>query len=103
MKQDDAPRLPSVHAHPDEEHPDLSALNARSGLWLFAVYLSAYAVFMAMAAFSPRTMGLATPLGPNVAIVYGFGLILGAVLLALVYMLVCKLNADRFASGGGGK
>lgn len=93
-----APEKPA--AAPPDEHPELSASNARSGLILFAVYLAAYAVFMGLAAFSPRTMGRSTPLGPNVAILYGFGLIFGAVLLALVYMLLCKLNADRFHRGG---
>lgn len=92
------PPKPGAAPHQDE-HPELSASNARSGLILFAVYLAAYAVFMGLAAFSPRTMGQSTPLGPNVAILYGFGLIFGAVLLALVYMLLCKLNADRFHRG----
>lgn len=78
-------------------------MNSRSGLWLFAVYLAAYLIFVGMAAYAPATMGQPTPLGPNVAILYGFGLILGAVVLAMAYMFVCKRNADRFAQEGGGK
>jgi uncharacterized membrane protein (DUF485 family) len=91
---------PAAHA---DEHLDLLARNSRTGLWLFAVYLAAYVVFVVMAAFAPGMMGQPTPLGPNVAILYGFGLIFGAVLLAMLYMLLCKLNADRFAREGGGK
>ncbi|MCE9525220.1 MAG: DUF485 domain-containing protein [Planctomycetales bacterium] len=86
-----------------DEHLDLSARNSRTGLWLFAVYLAAYVVFVVMAAYAPGTMGQPTPLGPNVAIVYGFGLIFGAVLLAMVYMFLCKRNADQFDREGGGR
>lgn len=91
---------PAAH---EDEHLDLSALNSRAGLWLFFIYLSAYVVFVVMAAFAPETMGQPTPLGPNVATLYGLGLIGGAVLLALVYMFVCKRNADWFAREGEGK
>jgi uncharacterized membrane protein (DUF485 family) len=90
---------PKAASHHDDEHPELSALNARAGLWLFAVYFAAYAVFIRLAVASPEAMGWVTPLGINLAILYGFGLIVGAVLLALVYMWVCKRNADRFAGG----
>src|SRR4051812_18984449 len=91
---------PAAHV---DEHLDLSARNSRTGLWLFAVYLAAYAVFVGMAAYAPATMGKETPLGPNVAILYGFGLIFGAVLLAMVYMFLCKRNADQFEREGGGR
>lgn len=90
-------------SHSGDEHPEISSRNARAGLWLFAVYLIAYVVFMGLAALSPQTMSLATPLGPNLAIIYGFGLIFGAVLLALFYMAVCKWNADQFGREGGGR
>jgi len=85
----------------EDEHPELSARNARSGLWLFAVYLAAYAVFIRLAAASPDVLGWITPLGPNLAIVYGFGLIVGAVVLALVYMRMCRRNEQKFRGAGG--
>src|SRR3954469_4112807 len=97
---EDVAGSPAAHA---DEHLDLSAMNSRTGLWLFAVYLAAYVVFVGMAAYAPETMGQTTPLGPNVAILYGFGLIFGAVLLAMLYMLLCKLNADSFAREGEGR
>jgi uncharacterized membrane protein (DUF485 family) len=78
-----------------EDHPELTAANASSGLWLFALYCLAYGVFMYLAAFSPQTLAMVTPLGPNLAIVYGFGLILGAMVVALLYMLLCQGNASR--------
>lgn len=79
----------------EDEHLELASLNARSGLILFAIYSAIYAVFVGLSAFSPETMGMSTPLGPNVAILYGFGLIVGAFLLALVYMVLCQRNARQ--------
>ena len=86
----------------DDEHPELSSRNARMGLVLFILYLVFYGGFMGLNAFSPLTMK-ATPLtsppfaGVNLAILYGVALIIGAVLLALVYMFLCKRNADQHA------
>ena len=97
---DDPAGSPADHV---DEHLDLSARNSRTGLWLFAVYLTAYVVFVGMAAYAPETMGQPTGLGPNVAILYGFGLIFGAVLLAMAYMFLCKRNADQFEREGGGR
>jgi uncharacterized membrane protein (DUF485 family) len=81
--------------HPASAPTDLASRNARTGLWLFFLYTTIYAGFVGLAAFSPTTMGQPTPLGPNVAIVYGMGLIVGAVLLALVYMALCRRNAQQ--------
>ena len=65
------------------------ALHARAGLKLFAVYVALYAGFIALAVFQAPLMG--RPLfGVNLAIVYGFGLIGAALLLAVVYMLLCS-------------
>lgn len=64
--------------------------NARLGLVLFAAYLAMYGGFMALAAFSPQTMA-STPFGgTNLAILYGMGLIVGAIALALLYMVLCR-------------
>jgi len=87
-------------SHHHDEHPDLAALNARTGLWLFAAYTAVYAAFVWLSAFSVETMAMPTPIGPNVAILYGFGLIFGAIVLALVYMALCKRNADLVRRAG---
>ncbi len=63
--------------------------NARYGLILFAVYLALYAGFMAVSTLSPRAMAAPVLLGINLAIVYGFGLIIAALVLALIYMALC--------------
>jgi uncharacterized membrane protein (DUF485 family) len=66
--------------------------NARIGLALFAVYLLLYGGFVGLAAFAPARMELAPLAGVNVAIWYGFGLIIAAMLLALVYGWVCRTD-----------
>ena len=46
-----------------DDHPEVSAANARAGLVLFFVYLAFYAGFMGLAAFTPQAMG--TPFAPS--------------------------------------
>ena len=68
----------------------MEARNARIGYVMFGVYLLLYTGFVLLNAFAPETME-ATPVeGINLAILYGFGLILTAILLSLVYGLLCK-------------
>ena len=55
------------------------------GLKLFLLYLTAYGVFVALNAFWPEVMKTPAVAGVNLAIVYGFGLIVGAFVLALIY------------------
>lgn len=63
--------------------------NARIGIWLFGVYLLLYGGFVLINTFSPHTME-ATPIeGVNLAIIYGFGLIVAALVLALIYGWMC--------------
>jgi uncharacterized membrane protein (DUF485 family) len=66
--------------------------NARVGLWLFLIYLAIYAGFVLLAAFSPATMQRTPLAGVNVAIWYGFGLIAGALVLALLYGWLCRIE-----------
>ena len=64
--------------------------NARLGLVLFAVYLACYVGFVAMAALSQDVMRRPAWGGVNVAVLYGFGLIVGAFVISIVYMLLCR-------------
>jgi uncharacterized membrane protein (DUF485 family) len=79
--------------------------NARLGLRLFAVYSFFYGAFVLLAAFRPQSME-ATPLaGVNLAIWFGFGLIVAAIVLALIYGWACRATGDvgHDPSGGGGR
>jgi uncharacterized membrane protein (DUF485 family) len=64
--------------------------HTRFGLILFFVYLVFYSGFVVLAAFSPETMERLPAAGVNLAIWYGFGLIVAAFLLALLYGLACR-------------
>jgi uncharacterized membrane protein (DUF485 family) len=86
----------SAAAHDD--HPEVSTANARAGLVLFFLYLAFYAGFMGLAAFAPQAMGRPAIAGVNLAITYGMGLIVGAFVVAALYMAICGRNARRFAA-----
>jgi uncharacterized membrane protein (DUF485 family) len=73
--------------------------NARYGLLLFAVYFAFYGSFMAINLAAPKLMASESLAGMNVAIVFGFSLILAAIGLALVYMWLCS----RSKSTGAGR
>ncbi len=72
----------------------MATRNARIGLVLFAVYLVLYGGFVLLNTFAPQTME-ATPIaGINLAILYGFGLIIAALLMALLYGVLCTPEGD---------
>jgi uncharacterized membrane protein (DUF485 family) len=64
--------------------------NARWGMVLFVIYVALYLGFMIRAAFDPEEMASPSIAGLNLAIVYGVGLIVAALVLAFVYTLVSK-------------
>ena len=69
--------------------------NSRFGLVLFFLYLLLYGGFVLLNAFAPTTME-ATPIaGVNVAILYGFGLIITAFVLAMIYGIFCGSSGDE--------
>ena len=84
---------PSSNPAPGDDHPEVSAANARAGLVLFFVYLAFYAGFVGLAAFAPQSMGRPVLAGVNLAITYGMALILGAFVVAALYMAACARNA----------
>jgi uncharacterized membrane protein (DUF485 family) len=64
---------------------DMTSNVSPIGLKLFALYFAAYAVFVALNAFWPDVMKTPAFAGINLAVVYGFGLIIGAFVLAVIY------------------
>jgi len=85
-----------AHSHhdPSRQRGANETHNARYGLWLFLIYVLLYGGFMALNAFAPQVMSKPALGGVNVAILYGLGLIVAAFLLALVYTLLCRRDAD---------
>jgi uncharacterized membrane protein (DUF485 family) len=91
------PRLPVSHLMSEsnrnsaDDHATIVSHNARWGLILFAVYVVLYLGFMILAAYFPQQMAQTTPIGSvNVAIVYGIGLIVAALVLAMVYTFISR-------------
>lgn len=72
-----------------QESAETISRNSRFALRLFAVYLVVYATFVGLNAFRPAWMGK-TLGGINLAVSYGFGLIVLALLLALIYGWLCR-------------
>ena len=64
--------------------------HARVGLRFFAAYLALYAGFVALNAFAPAAMERPAIAGVNLAVAYGFGLIVAAFALALAYAWACR-------------
>lgn len=81
--------------HPKEvEDPRIAVRNARNGMVLFLIYLVLYGGFVALNAFAPKQMEATPAFGLNLAILYGFGLIGLAMVLALVYTWLCRASTD---------
>ena len=81
----------SVKEHEDEA---TSARNARVGMLLFVVYLALYGGFMGLNVYNPKAMSKPFIAGVNLAICYGFGLIVAALALAAVYMYLVRGKAE---------
>src|SRR5262249_39518820 len=75
------------------------ARNAFYGLILFAIYLLLYGGFMYVTAFKFEWLSERV-FGANLAIVYGMGLIVAALLLAGVYMYLCRADVETTQKGG---
>ena len=78
----------------DDHHAPTVSRNARVGLALFCVYLALYGGFMALNAFWPHVMGRPAFAGVNLAVTYGLALIIGAFVLAVVYMFLVRRRAE---------
>lgn len=76
---------------PDEQqNSETIQRNTRIGLKLFAVYLALYGGFVFLNTFSPSKMSVVVFAGLNLAIVYGFTLIIAAFVLAIIYGWLCR-------------
>ncbi|TWU37108.1 DUF485 domain-containing protein [Novipirellula artificiosorum] len=78
--------------------PEVQAYNLRVGLILFFVYSLLYVGFVLLNAIKPSIMETIVLAGLNLAIVYGFGLILAAIVMALLYGFLCRTESSVSAS-----
>jgi uncharacterized membrane protein (DUF485 family) len=81
--------------------PDASAeYKQRIGVWMFLLYAAIYAAFVAINLLKPLWMEKTVFLGLNLAVVFGFGLIVFALIQALIYNYMCSTHE---ADNKGGK
>ena len=69
----------------------------RLGIWMFVFYSLFYASFVAINLLSPMAMAAIVFAGLNLATVYGFALIIVALLEALVYDAMCRKKEAEYA------
>jgi uncharacterized membrane protein (DUF485 family) len=82
---------PSVTSGPDPAF----LYKRRLGAWMFVLYALVYAGFVVINLVRPGAMEAVVLAGLNLAVVYGFGLIVFALLLALVYNRACGRMEKR--------
>lgn len=82
---------PAAHSGPDHA----SSYKMRLGVWMFLPYALVYAGFVAINVVSPMLMGTVVVAGLNLAVVYGFGLIALALVMALIYNRACARAEAR--------
>jgi uncharacterized membrane protein (DUF485 family) len=75
---------------------EAAAYKKRLGLWMLAIYGFLYIVFIVINVVSPKIMGTLVVAGLNLAIIYGFALIVIAFLLALAYNWACTRHEKSF-------
>lgn len=73
-----------------------SKAKSKLGIKLFFVYFFLYSGFVALAVTFPELLSVQVVFGLNLAITYGFGLILLAIIMGFVYHLVCSRLEDKF-------
>lgn len=71
-----------------------SHFKTRIGIWMFILYAVFYVGFVLINTFNPSLMGNDIG-GLNLAIVYGFGLIIFALMLAFVYNAICTAAEEE--------
>ncbi|MBN2510047.1 MAG: DUF485 domain-containing protein [Spirochaetales bacterium] len=87
---------------PAVEHEDdpASEYKTRLGVKLFIIYGIIYAGFVIINTFIPTFMETRIIFGLNLAVTYGFGLILLAIVLGLVYNSVCTKKEEELKNTG---
>ena len=72
-----------------------SAQKAKLGIWLFFFYSFVYAIFVYIGVADSDLLGEKVLGGQTLGVVYGFGLIILAILLGLIYNHICTKLEDK--------
>jgi len=71
-----------------KEDEKTSKLKSKIGIWMFLGYSIIYTAFIIINVVDPNIMGLGIG-SLNLAIIFGFGLIILALIMALIYNALC--------------
>lgn len=74
---------------------------SKLGVKLFFIYAVLYAGFVLIGVTRPEWMGVRVVFGLNLAIVYGFSLILIAIVMGFLYHLACSRLEDELNTKEG--
>jgi len=72
-----------------------AARKSKLGIKLFFLYAFIYAGFVYIGVGYPELMGIRIMFGLNLAIVYGFGLIVLAIIMGFIYNFACSRLEDK--------
>jgi uncharacterized membrane protein (DUF485 family) len=86
------------------EKDEAASIKSKVGLVLFGIYSLIYAGFVFINTLTPKTMGTKIIFGLNLAVVYGFGLIILAIIMGVLYNHYCtklenRLNKEKPGAG----
>ncbi len=82
----------AVLSPPAESVEHAVRFKQRLGLLLCGMYAIAYSCFVGIAVYDVTLMDIVMPFGLNLAVFYGLGLIVFALVLALVYSRACTVS-----------
>jgi uncharacterized membrane protein (DUF485 family) len=82
----------------EHEEDFASEYKTRIGIVLFAIYGTIYAGFVLINALVPEVMAVIVFFGLNLAVVYGFGLIILAIVMGLIYNWLCTKKEDELTA-----
>ena len=82
--------------HGGEDHA--ADYKMRLGVYMFIFYAIIYVGFVVINVFSPISMEKEIMLGLNLAVVYGFGLIILALVQAVIYNHMCTTQEKKMAT-----
>ena len=82
------------------ECDELLKYKQKTGLRLFFIYSGIYGVFVILNTVFPGMMEFVIFFGLNLAIIYGIGLIIIAIILGLIYNHLCTKMEKSLDTGG---
>lgn len=84
-------------AQPAEKDP-ASEFKKKVGIRMFIAYAIVYSGFVVINTVAPKLMGKPVAFGLNLAVTYGFGLIILAIIAGVIYNAVCTKKEDELAA-----